>query len=125
MQPVDGLESTRHDTDTSGSTNDTHGSRYGNTELRSKNDGDGSSEFHRETSRWRVESDFVTEGDHHVVTISSETNDDHGTTESQHPDGSLGATVGRETSVPDEVDCGERTDSVGDIVGTVSESLGT
>jgi len=72
-----------------------------------------------------VESDLVTEGDHHVVTISSETNDDHGTTESQHPDGRLGATVGRETSVPDEVDCCERTDSVGDIVGTVSESLGT
>jgi hypothetical protein len=123
MQPVDGLDTTRDDSDTGSSTDDTHGGGNRDTELRSQDDGNGGSEFHRESTGRRVEGDFVTERDHHVVSVSSETNDDHGTTKGQHPNGGFGVFVGRETSVPDKVNRGKGTDGIGDIVGTVSESL--
>ena len=124
MKPVDGPEATRDDTDTGGSTDDTHGSGDGNTELGSEDDGDGSSKLHRETSRWGVKGDFVTKRDNHVVTVCGETDDNHGTTKGQHPDRSRGAGAGRKSSLPDVVDGSERTNGIGDIVGTVGERLG-
>ena len=71
-----------------------------------------------------MKGDFVSEGDDEVVSISGKTNDDHGTTKGQHPDGSVGVLTRRGSSGPNVVDGGEWTDGVGDVVGAVGERLG-
>lgn len=59
------------------------------------------------------------------VTISSETNDQHGASEGQHP--GVGGGIGRSnhTVLPDIVDGSKGTDGVRDIIGTMGERIDT
>jgi len=88
--PVDRAQVTIAQRNTHGSTSNAHGSGYGETILRGKDNGDGSAKFHGETTRGGVEGDLVTEDLHDVVTIGSETENNHGTTEGEGPDGNGG-----------------------------------
>lgn len=93
--------------------------------MRGENDGDGSGQFHAETTGWRVEGDAVTEDCHDVVTVGSETKDEHTTTESESPDVNLGAGTRDSTGGPGVVDDGEGTNGIGNVVGTMSEGGNT
>jgi hypothetical protein len=75
----------------------------------------------KHTSAGRVVSDLVTHDLHDVVTVGDETKRQSGRQDSQLPDrnGSLGG--GGFAGVPCTVDDSPGTDSVTNIVGTVSE----
>lgn len=101
-----------------------HGGRHGDTVLRGQKNSDRGAQLHRETSRGRHQGDSVTDGSHNVVSICGETNDDKGTTERQDPGWSWGIAC-ESTVLPDVVDGSERTDGVGNVIGTVSKGVCT
>jgi hypothetical protein len=58
---------------------------------------------------------------HDIISIRPQPNDDSGTTVSEHPN--RDRALGRERRrVPDQIDSGKGPDSVGDVVGAVSEA---
>jgi len=122
---VDGLEGTVAESDTDGSTSDTHGGRDGEGVLRKDEDGQGGTHFHGTTSGWRVVGDLVTHDLHDVVSVGDETDRDGSGKDSELPDGNGGFSLSGGTGRPSTVDNSPRTDRVSDIVGTVSEGCGT
>ena len=121
--PVDSLPAARDESDTGGGTHDAHGGGDWEGVLRGKQDSDGRSKLHGETSGWRHEGDSVTDSAHDLVSVSGETDDDHRTTESQGPGLSRGV-LGEGSVLPDVVDSREWTDGIGSVVGTVGEGVG-
>lgn len=121
--PVDSPPSAGDKTDTGSGTHDTHRGGDGKGILRSKEDGNGRTELHRETTGWRHKGKSVTDGSHDLVTVSGETDNDHGTTESENP-GFGRSVLGEGTDLPNVVDDSERTNGVGGIVGAVGERVG-
>lgn len=121
--PVDGPEITVAKSDTNDGTDNALSGGNWNGETGGHNNSDGGSELHGETTGWRLQSKTVTEIAHNVVSISPETNDQGGSTVTETPNWDWGL-VGELSSVPNQVDGGERTDGVGKIVGSVSEGSG-
>lgn len=119
--PVDGLDGAVHETDTDGSTGDTHGGGDGQGELGEDEDGDGGAHLHRATTAGRVVGDLVAHDAHDVVSVGDETDaeDDGDDGELPGVDGGLGGLSA--AGGPGLVDDGPRTDSVTDVVGTVGE----
>lgn len=118
---VETLETRRHDTDTGGSADDAHGGRDGDSVLRGQEDSDSRAELHRESTRGRVHGETVTEGGHDIVPVGRETDNEHASTEGEHPDGGGRVGRGNNTVGPDVVDGGKRTDGVGNVVGAVGK----
>jgi len=121
--PVDSPPSAGNKTDTSSGTHNTHRGGNGKSVLGGEEDGDGRTELHRETTGWRHEGKSVTDGSHDLVTVSGETDNNHGTTESENPGVGRGV-LGESTDLPNVVDDSQRTDGVGGIVGTVGKRVG-
>lgn len=119
--PVEGAPITIAHGDAKSGTDDAHGGGYWETIVGSEDDGDCRSQFHRETTRGRVESQAVTDDTHNVVAVGCETDDDHCTTEDENPDGDWGVFSSDGSVGPDIVDNGVGTDGVGDVVGAVGE----
>jgi hypothetical protein len=91
------------------------------TKTSGQDDSDNRAKFHGEATRWRHESHTVTQVTHDVVTICPETEDNTSTTESENPNGNLSLASRNCAGLPDLVDGGIRTDSVGNIVSAVDE----
>jgi hypothetical protein len=91
------------------------------TKTSGQDDSDHRSEFHGEATSRRHESYTVTQVSHDVVTICPEADDNTSTTEGENPDGNLSLASRDCAGLPDLVDGGVRTDSVGNIVGAVDE----
>lgn len=118
--PVESPDITVAESDTHDGTDDALGSGDGKGKTGGHDDGNSSAELHRETTRRRLKSETVSKVAHHVVPISPETNDDTGRTVAENPDRNIG--LGANGAVPpDEEDGSKRTDSVGNVVGSVSE----
>ncbi len=119
--PVDSLDSPVAETDTDGSTSDAHGCRDRERVLGEDQDGEGSTHLHRATTRRRVVGDLVTHDLHDVVTVGDQTKRKSGREDSKLPDGDGSFGLSGITGVPGRVDDSPGTDSITDIVGTVSE----
>jgi hypothetical protein len=121
--PVESLVVTVAKSDTHGGSDNALSGRDGKGKAGGHDDSDSGSELHGESTGGRLESQTVTKVAHDVVSVSPETNDDTSSSVTENPDGD-GRLLGDVAGVPDEVDGGERTDSVGDIVGSVGERRG-
>lgn len=119
--PVERFDISVAKSNSESSSGDAHGRGDGKSVLRSEENGNGGSELHAESSRGRVESESVSEDSHDVVSVGSQSEDDHGSSESEDPDGSLSLGGQGSSGFPNGVDGRVRTDSVGDIVSSVSE----
>jgi len=118
--PVDSFDGSSAEGDTDGGTSDALSGGGGQGKTGSQNDGKSSTQLHGETTGRRVQGEAVTQVTHHVVTVSPETDRDSSTSIDQDPDGDFRS--GRSfVSPPDLVDGSEGTDTVRDIVGTVTE----
>lgn len=119
--PVDSLDGSVAETDTNGGTGDAHGGGDGERVLGEDQDSKGGTHFHRATSAGRVVGDLVAHDLHDVVTVGDESKRQSSREDSQLPDGDGSLGLGSVTSAPGRVDDSPRTDSVTNIVGTVSE----
>lgn len=96
-------------------------SGVGHTKTGSQDDGDDRAKLHGEATRGRHEGDSVSKVAHDVVAISPETEDDTSTTKGKNPERHLSLLSGNITRLPDLIDGGVRTNSIGNIVGAVDE----
>lgn len=123
LLPVDRSEVAVTEGHTYSTSSDTHSGGHRDTELRGENDGDGRTHLHTETTRRGVEGDLVAQDGHDVVTVGSQTENESRSSVDQHPDGDIGILAGGGPVLPGVEDDGERTDSVGQIVGPVGEAV--
>ena len=94
------------------------------TKFGGKDDGDGSTEFHRETTGRRLEGQAVAQILHDVISIGPETDDDTRATKSKNPCRNSSLAAFNAAVAPDFVDGGIGADGIGDVVGTMSERCG-
>lgn len=98
--------------------------RDGNGVLGCQNDGDGSTQLHRESAGWGVRSKAVTQYAHDVVSVSGETDDNPCTTENENPDRDVRVLACDGIGAPDVVYNGVWANCVGNIVGTMRKGGG-
>ncbi|GAO47292.1 hypothetical protein G7K_1501-t1 [Saitoella complicata NRRL Y-17804] len=123
--PVNHLQITIRHPNSHGSTSNRVRSRDGDVQTGGQHDCQSRTELHGETTGGGVRGETVSEVTHDVVTVGRETDNDGGTTERENPDGDIGLGARNNTTLPNLVDNDKGTDSVGDIISTVSERRGT
>lgn len=121
--PVDSPPLSRAETNTDSSTDDALGGGDGEGKTGGEHNGDSSSQLHRETTDWRVESDAVTKVAHEVVSVSPETDGNCSSSEDENPDWH-GRVLAGSAGLPDVVHGGQGSHSVSNVVGTVTERSG-
>lgn len=119
--PVDGLVGSVAETDTDGSTCNAHGCRDGELVLREDEDSDGGTHFHGGSTRWGVVGDLVTHDLHDVVSIGNEPETDSEGHDGDLPERNIGLGGDGLTGGPGTVHTSPDSNSISDIVGSVSE----